>query len=370
MNIHIEKGKNEDFWADELPDGISLLRPFDKYTIMAALLGFAISFAYGIYQITFSHSLIYDVVPWLTLPFFICGLMYYVRVKYWVLLIFIAVGVAMWLLNVPQAAIYLLMFVLVGSAGVVTLVDAIQRLIFYRALRSIEYLNIKNKLTFLDRAVAFMFNVPEDMDTRNVTMDHDLSRTKIPWRDVRDTVMLGLMVGLFIWIYLSMNPSFMNLTTESSIPLFVFALILYIPVIVLPWSIFRSLNVRIETNYRDFNIYNGIKATLQRMAVPVVGALFFVLIAINTSNIVTVAYYIGLSALMIVVIVALVSILYYWLFELVTVNDVISKWKMFRPVPVFVGLKNEEKKRSLDDVPGTPRRSKDDYGDLSIPNDK
>ena len=370
MSVRIEKGKNGDFWANKLPEGISLIRPFDKYTIIAAVAGSILALVYGIYLTTFSHAVIYDVVPWMTIPFFVCGLIYYVRVKYWILLVFIAIGVVLWFVGIPQSAIYLLMFVLVGAAGVVTLVDAIQRMIFYRVLRSVEYLNIKSKLTFSDRIIAFLFNIPEDMDTRNLTMDHDISRTKIPWKDVRETVMLGLMVGLFIWIYLSMNPSFMDLTNESSIPLFMFTLILYIPVIVLPWSIFKSLKVRIETNYRDFYIFNGINATLQRMAVPIIGALFFVLVAINTSDILTVAYYITLSAITIVVIVAFVSILYYWLFESVIVGDIISKWKLFRPVPIFVGLKEGEKKSSFDDVPGTPRRGKDDYGELIIPGNK
>ena len=370
MSLHIEKGNNIDFWAESLPEGISILRPFDIYIIVAALISFIVAVVYAVYQSTSMGAVIYEVIPWLALPFFICGLMYYLRVKYWVLLIFVAVAVILWYVNVPQSVIFLFMFVIVGAAGVVSLADAIQRLIFYKVLRSIEYLNVKKKLTMTDKVVSFLFNVPEDMDTRNITMDHDLHRTKIPWKDVGGTVSLGLMVGLFIWIYISMNPSFMNLSNEGSIPLFMFTLILYIPVIVLPWVIFRSLNVRVETNYRSFNIYKGIKATLARMAVPVVGALFFVLLAINTSSLVTVAYYIALSAVMIVVIVAFASFLYYWLFESVIVNDIVSKWKMFRPVPVFVGLKQDNGKQTLEEVPGTPTRDKNDFGSLTFPEEK
>ena len=366
MSIHIEKGRNLDFWADKLPDGISLLRPFDIYTMVAAVAGFIIAFVYVFQQSTFTDASVYEVIPLLALPFFICGLLYYIKTKYWILLVFMAVAIGLWYIDFPQAVIYLLLFVLVGAAGVVALTDAIQRFIFYRVLRSIEYINLKKKLTITDRMVAFLFNVPEDMDTRNLTMDSNLNRTKIPWRDVGGTVVLGLMVGLFIWIYLSMNPSFMDLTTESSIPLFMFTLILYIPVIVLPWVIFKSMRVRIETSHRDFFIYNGIKATLQRMAVPIVGALLFVLLAINTTDILTVVYYIALSTVMIVTIVAFISILYYWLFESIIVNDIVSKWKMFRPVPVFVSLKVNGKEVPAEEVPGTPARDKNEYGDLIL----
>ncbi|AIZ56809.1 hypothetical protein Mpt1_c09340 [Candidatus Methanoplasma termitum] len=367
MNLRIEKGRNGDFWKDQLPEGISLLRVFDKVIITAALISFAISLIFVIYEENNSSYQMYELMPFIALPFLVCGLIFCIKSKYWVLLILVAAAVVLWFLDIPRTLIFLMLFLVIGASGVVAVVDAIQRAIFYHVLRTIEYVNVKDKLTFGDKAVAFLFNVPEDLDTRNITMDYELNRTKIPWKEVRSSITLGMMVGLFIWIYISMNPTFMDLSVEASVPLLMFTLILYIPVLVMPWSIFRSLNVRIETNYRDFKIYNGIRATLQRMAAPVIAALAFVLVAINTSSIWTVGFYILLSAVMIVAIVAAVSILYYWVFEAATINDIISKWKMFRPVPVFVGLESGEKELSWDDVPGTPRRDKTDFGKLTLP---
>lgn len=370
MNIRIEKGRNGDFWADQLPEGMSLLRTSDKYTMIAALISFIFTILYVAYEGMLTDTSIYDVMPLLALPFFVCGLIFYIRSKAWLLIIFAAAAAVLWFTGIPQTLIYLLLFLIIGASGVVTLVDAIQRAVFYRVLHTIEYVNVKKKLSFVDKVITFLFNVPEDLDTRNITMDYELSRTKIPWKEVTNTIYLGLMIGMFLWIYISMNPTFMDLSSESSIPLLMFTLILYIPVIVMPWSIFRSLNVRIETKYREFKIYNGIKATLQRMAVPVIAALFFVLVAINTSDISTVLYYIGLSVVMIVVILTLTSILYYWVFESATINDIISKWRLFRPVPVFVGLEESDKKKAWDDIPGTPKRDDKDYGTLVLPEDR
>ena len=370
MSLHIEKGRNRDFWTDQLPEGISLVRRFDKWIMVVFIISFLASLAYVIYRETAGNDLIYDLMPLLAAPFFVCGVIFYIRTKYWMLPIFAAAAAALWFISIPITLIYLFLFLVIGASGVVALVDAFQRVIFYRVLRRIEYINVKKKLTLKDKLTAFMFNVPEDLDTRNITMDYELSRTKIPWREVGNSMSLGLMVGMFLWIYISMNPSFMDVGIETSTPLMIFTLILYIPVIVMPWSIFRSLNVRIETNYRDFKVYNGIRATLQRMAVPVVAALFFVLTAIDASDIRTVAFYILLSAAMIVAILTLVSILYYWIFEAAAINDIVSKWKMFRPVPVFVGLEEDEKRSSWDDLPGTPRRDKSDFGKLTLPENK
>ena len=370
MSIHIEKGKNRDFWADSLPEGISLVRGFDKLIMIAFAITFLISLTYVLYEEAAGNNIIQNLMPLLAIPFFVCGVIFYIRSKYWILLVFAAVGVILWFLSIPPVLVFLFLFLIIGASGVVVLVDALQRVIFYQVLHTIEYINVKSKLTAKDKLVAFLFNVPEDLDTRNITMDYELSRTKIPWKEVGNSISLGLMVGMFLWIYISMNPTFMDLTTETSVPLLMFTLILYIPVLVMPWSIFRSLNVRIETNYRDFKVYNGIRATLQRMAVPIVAALFFVLVAINTSDIGAVAFYIFLSAAMIVIILTLASILYYWIFEAIIINDIVSKWKMFRPVPVFVGLETDEKKQSQDDLPGTPKRDKTDFGKFTLPEDK
>lgn len=370
MSLHIEKGRNSDFWADQLPEGIALVRGFDKLVMIVFVVSLFISSAFVIYEETAGKYLLHELMPLLAVPFFVCGVILYIKLKYWVLLILAAAAMILWFIHIPLTIIFLLLFLIIGASGVVALVDALQRLIFYHVLRRIEYINVKKKLTIKDKVVAFLFNVPEDLDTRNITMDYELSRTKIPWREVGNSISMGLMVGMFIWIYISMNPTFMGHGIETSIPLLMFTLILYIPVLVMPWSIFRSLNVRIETKYRDFKVYNGIRATLQRMAVPVVAALFFVLVAINTSDIRAVAFYIFLSAAMIVVILTFVSMLYYWIFESVIINDIISKWKMFRPVPVFVRLEDDVKKQSLDDLPRTPRRDKTDFGTLVLHEDK
>ena len=377
MNLRIQQGRNNDFWADDqLPEGISLVRGADKFIAIAAVVSFVVAFFYVIYQVVWGGSSTYEAIPWLALPFFVCGVLFFIRTRLWALLILAAAAAIVFavayfgFLDIPMILIFLALILIVGATGVVALVDAVQRWAFYRVLHRIEYLNVKSKLTPKDKAISFLFNVPENLDTRNITMDYELSRTKIPWKEVLNSILMGMIVGLFIWIYISMNPSFMDLSSETTVPLLMFTIILYIPVLVLPWSIFRSLNVRVETNYRVFKIYNGIRATLQRMAIPVIAALVLVLVAINHSNIYTVAYYMGLSAVMIVIVMILVSIFYYWLFEAVTINDIISKWKMFRPIPVFAGLNNEEKMPHKEELPGTPKRDKNDFGKLVLPEEK
>jgi hypothetical protein len=58
------------------------------------------------------------------------------------------------------------------------------------------------------------------------------------------------------------------------------------------------------------------------------------------------------------------------LFEAVTINDIVSKWKMYRPVPVFAGLMDDGTNTQKEDLAGTPRRDKNDFGKLVLPEEK
>jgi len=253
----------------------------------------------------------------------------------------------------------------------VAIAEAIQRVLFYRVVHSIEYMNVKNKLSLWDRMVAFMFNVPDDLDTRNITMNYNVQRTSIPWKEMIQTIAMALMFGMCIWIYISMNPAFMGENTFTSIPIFMFSLVLVIPLLVLPFTIFKSLDVRVETNYRAFHIHSGVMETLKRMALPVGAALIFVLLAINKSEPVQVITYIGASALAIIFVVGYTCILYYTTNERPLVNDIVTKWRIFRPVPIFVSLDDSGSNKAMfDEVPGTPKRDKSDFGELILPQNR
>ncbi|MDR0887944.1 MAG: hypothetical protein LBM39_02015 [Candidatus Methanoplasma sp.] len=371
MKLHIENGKGTDFWAEDLPEGLSLVRACDKLTMAVAIAAFIFSIIFIIYRSTNGELPLQDAIPWLSVPFFICGIIYYLRTRFWILIILAAAAVVLWFIDIPMPLLILVLLLTIGAPGVVAIVEAIQRWMFYRVLHTIEYVNVKKKLSFTEKFIVFLFNVPVDIDTRNITMDYGLRRSGIPWKEMLGTISLGLMVGMFIWIYISMNPVIMDLSGEldlssiGSAPFLIFTIILYIPIIVLPWSIFKSLNVRVETHYRDFKVYNGVRSTIQTMVVPIVAAFILVFTALASSDYLAVLFYIGMSVVMVTAIVGLAAAFYYVGFETVLINDIVSKWKKFRPVPIFIGLKAKEQKK--EEVPGTPNRDTEDFGKLVLP---
>ena len=233
------------------------------------------------------------------------------------------------------------------------MVEIIQRGTFYSIMASIERVNVKDALSLKDKFIVFLFNIPVDIDTRNLKIDKNIIVDKIPWKDMLFSMMLALLFCMFLWIYLFLNPSF-DIGLQG-VPIHTFTIVLYLSMIVMPWSIFSTLNARIDTEYRAFKIYSGFLGTFARMFLPIFAALIFLIIAVSSGP--DNFYYVAMSLVMIVVMITFTSIMYYTSNEVVVVNDIVDKWGVFHPSSIYSGYSEAGKKSTLDDgVPGTPRR--------------
>ncbi|HKM13437.1 MAG TPA: hypothetical protein VJY42_00715 [Candidatus Methanomethylophilaceae archaeon] len=378
MKPKIERGSRGSFWSTKLSSDLSLLRKSDKNIVLITILALIPCIALCYYMAGTGNYNAYDMVPVLTLPLFFDGIIIYISEKRWksfaLLVIVVAALAAVHFLEyiiLTPTTLFFFLFILIGGTGVVAIAEAIQRATFYSIVHSIEYMNVKNKMSFFDKMVSFLFNVPEDLDTRNITMNYNLQRMSIPWKEMMQTIGVALMLGMTIWIYISMNPAFMEpgtLDGVSQISIFMFSLVLIIPLLVLPFTIFKSLDVRVQTNYRAFHVHGGAMETIKRMALPIGATLIYVLLAINQADMMRVVAYIGASALAIVFVVGYTCLLYYSTNERPLVKDIAAKWKIFRPVPIFVSLDDDNNSRmSGGELPGTPSRDLSEFGELVLP---
>lgn len=363
--MHIEDGDKHSFWADSLPAGLTVVRQFDKFVLAVWIISLIV-YAGVCYFLSDSYDGYY-LLSFIAVPFAVIGLVYILDRKNLAALIIVIVScVGVYIFT--QAPVYVLViaYLFVGALGVSCVVDAIQRVIFYRVVGHIRYVNVKERLSLGDKFCSFMFNVPPDLDTRNITISPRKLGNKFPWKEMGSTVMLSLVLGMFIWIYLSMNPLFLSTgTLTGDVPLFIFGLTLYVPVMVLPFSVFKSLDVKIGTNYRDFKLYSGIVATIQRMAIPIFAAFMYVLLRMNEQDPLEVLMFIGFSAIIILFVVFLTSIIYYYAMEATASADISKKWKLFIPVPLLMTLRDESEVKKKE-YPGTPVRDEDDMSQLSF----
>ncbi|MDR2866393.1 MAG: hypothetical protein LBV13_03200 [Methanomassiliicoccaceae archaeon] len=346
---------------------LSLVREQDKAILLIFLVSMALCIIAIALLLIFTELEVGAVLLAISAPFLIVGLVTYVSTGMWkmLLLAIVVPAAAFFLIDaLPILVIFFIAFLMIGCVGVVSVSAILQRKVFYLVISIIEYANIKEKLSLFERLVVFFFNVPPDIDTRKITMDYNLKRSGIPFREMMGTMLFAFLVGLSMWIYLSMNPAFMtDIIDLTEAPIFVFSLVMFIPLIVLPWTPFKSLNVRITTNHRDFSIYGGILETLRKMAIPIFAVFLFIMIALNRSNIAHVMGFIGLSVAFNLLVVAASCIIFYLFFEPGFVDDAASKWKIFRPVQMNMELE-EKGKIDAKDLPGTPSRDLSDIGDL------
>ena len=373
MALNLKRGKNGGVWENDSMKELNLLAPYDKFVLLVFVLSFIISVS-GMFALVSLGVDVIDSAMLLTAPFFILGLMWYNHTKkWWMLFIILGASVALYLylhgfnfegefyLQGDFILIFAIDFIFVGSVGVVAFVSAIQRFIFYRVITIVQSMNIKDNMSLREKVVAFFFNVPNDIDTRELTMNYNLKRASIPWSEIKETMTLGLMIGMFLWIYISMSPKFASMGITNA-PVYIFAIVLYIPVMVMPWSIFNALHVRVKTKYRDFELYEGIKGTIKRMVLPIFAALIYVLTAFRDNDTMAVLSFIGTSIVMIILVIAFTSAIYYHYFENKLVDDIVSKWRIFRPVDLLMTVDDDADKRK--EFPGTPKRDMTDYGEL------
>ena len=347
-----------------MPKEMSLMRKQDEIVVqifLAAVLACIVIMAILHFTDKLDMTIMAIVV---SAPFFVVGIYaYYLYRKWMYILAFVVLDIILLVAGVPSMIVFFLSFVFVGAAGVVAVTVLIQRYLFYRIIATVEYVNVKEKLTLWDKVVVFFFNIPRDLDTRNVTMNYNLKRATIPWNEMIQTIFFGLTIGMFLWIYMSMNPVFMDESRIQNVPAVMFTLVLFIPLLVLPWTIFKSLSVRVETRYRDFKLHDGIKETLKRMAVPIFASFMFVFLAINETSLSTVFMYIGLSVIFNVVVIGLTSVFFYVMFEAPLVEDIVARWKVFRPVSLTMDVGNDIRSGEL---PATPKRDINEYGELEF----
>src|SRR5690554_1490914 len=95
MKLKIERGKRGSFWSTKFSSDLSMIRPFDKKLGLITLSAFILCVIVCYFMSVSGDFTIYDMVPVLTLPLFLDGILIYVyekRVRSTILLIVVVVA--------------------------------------------------------------------------------------------------------------------------------------------------------------------------------------------------------------------------------------------------------------------------------------
>lgn len=338
---------------DRLPDGHSVVRGSDVILLavwLVSLIASLAAFALGSFR---------DV--WLlVLPFAVAGFTNMVLSKLYLrVVVAVALCVLAWFAgeNTGYSAFFFLaLYFFLGLNGTAAIVDSLQRLLFFPVLSRIRYVNIRERSSVADRLVAFFFNISEDVDTRDIDANLDVNSHRLTVRDIVENILVSAVVASAIWIVASVWPlDIVGPGSDISGWMVVVGATVYVPLVTLPFTVFRSMGVDIPSSFGVFRLFDGFVAVLRYFSVPL--AIFLVTslaysVAVGGWADAVVCILCSASALCISVVAT--TIILFYQFEATSAYAMANKWKLFMPVPLLMGIREND--RSENSFPGTPER--------------
>jgi hypothetical protein len=164
---------------------------------------------------------------------------------------------------VPSMFFGVLLFMIVAF-GIVGLMSAVIRWATPRILRSIFDSGGKSKLSLQDRALRWLFAIPDTLDTKTLSLTPSSPRLSLSRFETLPIVGWQIFFGAILAVYVSLNPFLSNRSTEALLNIFtaLTSVSLLIPFVVLPWFVYRRLNARIKGQVKDFALFDGLRARI------------------------------------------------------------------------------------------------------------
>jgi hypothetical protein len=206
--------------------------------------------------------------------------------------------VAIILVLTPAFFVMGLVLLAVGF-GIVGVMAALERRLTPWILSVIVGLSRKAKPTLAERAVRWLFDVPEVLDTSRLTIDPGERRAGVRWSDMKWAVVWQVFFGAILAVYVSFNPFISDRSPNSLIRIFsaLTSGVSVLPLIILPWFIYSRIDARIKGQAKDFTLFNGIRARIFQSYVAL-GTLI-ILIRLSITQIEPEAYLAGFASFMV-----------------------------------------------------------------------
>ena len=330
---------------------LSLLRPLDTKVSLAFMVLIVASVIVYIYLVIDGSFTLYTASPVLTVPFMAAGIYSYVINRRIIPGVIAIALLALTYFLIPDGVFFVL-YLILGAEGVAVLAEILQRRMFFPIMRRIELID-SGKRGLTDRVVAFLFCIPPGMDMRDIRIDRDYSRSSIPVKSILSSMAVSMLLCLFLWMYVFMDTS-VSVETEG-LPIATFTIIMYMTLLVMPWTIYDRVNARVGEGHREFRLYDGFISGAKKASVPAVIALIIIMFAewAGIENV----FFALMTTVMMLLMVGASSLLHFSVSELPLINDIYDRWSKFHPIGVYSGYSPYGKSSMKDDVPGTPRRN-------------
>ncbi|HEX9909055.1 MAG TPA: hypothetical protein VGB78_11440 [Thermoplasmata archaeon] len=149
----------------------------------------------------------------------------------------------------------------IGAVGVLT---AIERLLTPWIMKEVFRLSGNKKLSLFDRAIRWLFDIPDVLDTKTLSLSPTEPRTRVTVSDLKAPVFWQLLFGFVMGIYVSFNPFVSDRSPTALLSLFslLTSASLLFPFLVLPWFLLKKLGASISGQAKHFTLYNGLRSRM------------------------------------------------------------------------------------------------------------
>ncbi len=177
--------------------------------------------------------------------------------------------------------------------GGIALVSALTRIMTPAVLWRVRNISGKGGLT--DWALAWIFGIPDTLDTRTLHLGPVEDQAGFPQRRFTQAVMWEMVLGVILAVYVAFNPLVVDRSTGAMLQLFttLATAAVFIPLIMVPWFVYTSINAAIKGMTKDFRLFDGIKSRIFRSYIAVGTIVVFIRISLSEAEAQT--YLLGLG---------------------------------------------------------------------------
>jgi hypothetical protein len=192
-----------------------------------------------------------------------------------------------------------LVFFLMTGFGVISVMVALERRLAPEALVRIRRLSRATSDEALKkdparyykyRALAWIFNIPDVLDTGELRLGKPAPSKRFPWQAYWRAMGWSVLFGTVITIDISFSPFLLESFSIQQLISVTSMVSMFIPWLVLPWFIFRRLGAGIPGPSRTFLIYNGLRSRVFGSLVAIGTLVTLIRLALRDIEPITILY--------------------------------------------------------------------------------
>ena len=233
------------------------------------------------------------------------------------------------------ALVVLLLYVFVGF-GMMWCLSFAQRMSLPDGLRDIKAMTAhdtgdgpswRSRHFWKALVLGAAFNIPDHLDSGTLYLKPGKKRKKFPWHEFSRAFGWTVVFGVFIIMLIALNPFVKELPAFQNIFDISAFISFFVPLLVIPWFIFKRLDVRIKGPVKDFRLYKGLRSRITRSVLALSTLIIFIRLALPTLGLKETLWEFFQLFMDFTAVVIITTFVYFNYFEEDVAEEVARDWK-------------------------------------------